>query len=282
MRANFEDSYRALDPAAARLFRLLGVHPGDAAGPADAAVLADLPEPEARRLLTVLAAAGLAAESPDGRFRLPGALRARARERAEREETRAARDAALRRVLDRVLADAGEEFAAEGLALLDRERWSEAAETLEERLRDLEDGGEPERDGGRHDVMAVRLDLARAVMLAGDLDRAIGLLGLLPDGFAALPEPDQDGRARALATLGEAHLRAHRPVAAINFFGQALELMRRADAVDRQAGLFVNLAEAARMRGDDAAESAALDRAVDLYEAVSAQGAATMEPGTGR
>ncbi|TDB88566.1 tetratricopeptide repeat protein [Actinomadura sp. KC216] len=272
MRANFEDAYRDLAPAAARLFRLLGLHPADDIGLAAAAALADVPEPEARELLEALTARELAAASGEGRFTLPGPLRGYARELAEREETAAERDAALRRALDHYLAatatggrdaTAGEgELEAGGLALLERERWAEAAETLQDGLRRAEAGGDP------HAILMARHNLARALAMTGDLDRAIDLLGPLPDEFAALPEPDDYNRARALASLGEAYLRARRPVAATNFFGQALEIMRRQGAVDQQAAMFVHIADAARQRGDHAAEAAALDRAVELYDSI--------------
>ncbi|WP_412520167.1 hypothetical protein K8Z49_19330 [Actinomadura madurae] len=193
-------------------------------------------------------------------------------------------DAGPRRALDERLAAtaAGEgEPEAEGLALLDRERWAEAAEVLEEALgraeRGAERGAESGAEGGaergrdRHAVLRARLDLARALTGTGDLDRAIGLLGPLPDEFAALPEPDEGSRARALSSLGTAYLRARRPVAATNFFGQALEIYRRLGAVDRQAAMFAHIAEAARLRGDDAAERAARARAAELQEALPAE-----------
>jgi tetratricopeptide (TPR) repeat protein len=199
------------------------------------------------------------------------------RENTEPEDAEAGREAALRRALDDRLAGAasGEgEPEPEGLALLDRERWAEAAEVLEEDLRRAEHeaaehGGEAEsgeHGGERRTVLRARLNLARALTGAGDLDRAIELLGPLPDEFAALPDPDDDDRARALSGLGEAYLRAHRPVAATNFFGQALEIFRRLDAADRQAAMFARIAEAARLRGDRAAEQAALLRAESIKE----------------
>ncbi|TDD32412.1 tetratricopeptide repeat protein [Actinomadura sp. KC06] len=284
MRANFEDAYQGLGPAAARLFRLLGLHPGDDIGLAAAAALADVPEAEARELLETLVQRGLAAASGDpseqARFSLPGPLRGHARELAEREETAAGRDAALRRVLDHYLAataTGGRDAAggegvpeAEGLALLERERWAEAVETLQDGLRGAEDDGDP------HAILMARHNLARALTMTGDLDRAIDLLGPLPDEFAALPEPDDYNRARALASLGEAYLRARRPVAATNFFGQALEIMRKQDAADQEAVMFVHIADASRQRGDRAAEGAALDRAVELYESISSPKAAPL------
>ncbi|QKW34117.1 helix-turn-helix domain-containing protein [Actinomadura sp. NAK00032] len=214
MRANFEDAYRELAPAAARLLRLLSLPPGDDIGPAAAAALADMPESQARGLLETLAAHGLVAASGD-RFRLPGPVLGFARERAEHEETEDGRNAALRRLLDHCLAQppGAAEPGDLGAALLDRERWSEAAEVLGERLTEAE---------------------------------------------------DEAARARVLAALGDAYLRAHRPVAAINFFGQALDIMRRRGEVGEQAGIFVHIADAARERGDHAAEGAALGRAAVL------------------
>ncbi len=55
MAAAFELSYRRLDEAAARVFRLLPVNPGPDVSTAAAAVLADLPVSEARRVLAGLA-----------------------------------------------------------------------------------------------------------------------------------------------------------------------------------------------------------------------------------
>lgn len=272
MRANIEDSYGELAPAAARLLRLLSLYPGDEIGPGAAAALADVPESRARRLLDALAARGLVTEA-GGRFRLPGPVRARARELARHEDSEADRDAALRRALDHHLAAtaSGETgIEAEGLALLDRERWTEAAGVLEEGLR------RAEREGDHRAVLRARLDLGRALTRAGDTGRAAELLGPLPDGFAALPAPDQPARAAALAALGEAYLRARRPVAATNFFGQALEILRTENDVGGQADMFVHIADAARQRGDGPAENAALDRAAELYESVLSPKAAML------
>ncbi|MBO2463829.1 hypothetical protein [Actinomadura violacea] len=263
MRAPFEDSYRSLPPDAARLLRLLGLQPGDDFDAGAAAAVADVPASAARDLLGTLAGRGLVADAGGGRYRLPGPVRDYAREWAAREDGEEERDAALRRVLDHYLAGAaaGEaELEAEGLALLHRERWAEAVEALEEGLRLAE------RDGDRRTVLLARHNLARALLESGALDRAIGLLGPLPDEFAALS--DDPDRARALTTLGEAYLRAGRPVAATNFFGQALEIVRAQESPEREGDTFVHLADAARRRGDAAAEGAALDRAIALYDSV--------------
>jgi DNA-binding SARP family transcriptional activator/tetratricopeptide (TPR) repeat protein len=103
-------SCRQLSDLAARMFRLLGVHPGpDISAPA-AASLAGITVPQARRALAELTGAHLVAELAPGRFGFHDLLRAYATELAHREETAAARRAAIRRVLDHYLATANAAF----------------------------------------------------------------------------------------------------------------------------------------------------------------------------
>ncbi|MDQ1644252.1 MAG: hypothetical protein QOJ50_436, partial [Cryptosporangiaceae bacterium] len=81
--AVFSWSYRNLPDPQARLFRLLGVHPGTDIGVPAAAALAGLPVSEARRLLHGLADARLAEPAAPDRFRMHDLLHAYARELAE-------------------------------------------------------------------------------------------------------------------------------------------------------------------------------------------------------
>ncbi|MEN3361354.1 MAG: hypothetical protein V7637_5336 [Mycobacteriales bacterium] len=100
VRAVFSWSYRALSPAAARLFRLLGLHPGaDIPAPA-AAGLAGLPAAEARPLLAELTGAGLVAEPAPGRYALHDLLRVYAADLASRLDAEGPRRAAVGRLLD--------------------------------------------------------------------------------------------------------------------------------------------------------------------------------------
>jgi DNA-binding SARP family transcriptional activator/tetratricopeptide (TPR) repeat protein len=100
VRAVFSWSYTTLTPAAARLFRLLGLHPGpDTAAPA-AASLAGLPLPQVRPLLGELARAGLLAEHVPGRYGFHDLLRAYATHLAESLDSRQERAAATVRLLD--------------------------------------------------------------------------------------------------------------------------------------------------------------------------------------
>jgi transcriptional regulator with XRE-family HTH domain len=98
-RAMFSWSYQSLSGPAARMFRLLGVHPGpDISGPA-AASLAGVRLDQAHEMLRELTRANLLGEGPARRFAFHGLLRAYAAERACAEESDAARRAALDRVL---------------------------------------------------------------------------------------------------------------------------------------------------------------------------------------
>jgi DNA-binding SARP family transcriptional activator/tetratricopeptide (TPR) repeat protein len=103
VRAVFSWSTQQLGPAAAQLFRLLGVHPGpDISAPA-AASLAGIGEPEARRLLAELVRAHLITEHVPGRFALHDLLRAYAAEQARHTDARPEHDAAIGRLLDHYL-----------------------------------------------------------------------------------------------------------------------------------------------------------------------------------
>jgi tetratricopeptide (TPR) repeat protein len=111
VRAVFSRSYEALAAPAARLFRLLGLHPGpDIAAPA-AASLAGLPADAARALLTELTGAHMVAEQATGRYAFHDLLRSYASDLARSDASVARRepgahddvDHALRRMLDHYL-----------------------------------------------------------------------------------------------------------------------------------------------------------------------------------
>jgi tetratricopeptide (TPR) repeat protein len=103
VRAVFSWSVRHLSPEAARMFRLLGIHPGpDIGGPA-AAALAGCDPARARRDLAELARAHLITEHLPGRYALHDLLRAYAAEQATGIGSEPERDAAIGRVLDHYL-----------------------------------------------------------------------------------------------------------------------------------------------------------------------------------
>jgi DNA-binding SARP family transcriptional activator/tetratricopeptide (TPR) repeat protein len=100
IRSAFACSYRAITPAAARLFRLLGLHPGpDVTLPA-AASLAGAGRERVRPWLAELRRAHLVTEHVPGRYALHDLLRAYAADLAERDDAGPQRRAARRRLLD--------------------------------------------------------------------------------------------------------------------------------------------------------------------------------------
>jgi DNA-binding SARP family transcriptional activator/Tfp pilus assembly protein PilF len=103
VRAVFSWSYRQLDPTAARMFRLLGLHPGPDVSVPAAASMAGLPLRQARTALAELTRAHLLAEPAPGRFTFHDLLRAYAAERAEADDTDGERRAAVHRMLDHYL-----------------------------------------------------------------------------------------------------------------------------------------------------------------------------------
>ena len=100
LRAAFSGSYNALRPAAALMFRLLGLHPGVDIGLPAAAVLSDTPVREARELLDQLPSAHLLNQPRADRYQFHDLLRVYAAGRAELEHSEPEREASLRRLLD--------------------------------------------------------------------------------------------------------------------------------------------------------------------------------------
>ena len=103
VRAVLSWSYQQLDPATARLFRLLGLHPGPDVSAAAAASVAGLPPDEGRRRLGELTRAHLLAEHVPGRFTCHDLLRAYAAELTQSADSEAERRAAATRMLDHYL-----------------------------------------------------------------------------------------------------------------------------------------------------------------------------------
>jgi tetratricopeptide (TPR) repeat protein len=103
LRAVFSWSYQLLTDSAARVFRLLGLHPGPDITVAATASLAAIPRDEARTLLRELARCNLVTEHARGRFAFHDMLRAYAAEQAVAREGPAECRATVRRLLDHYL-----------------------------------------------------------------------------------------------------------------------------------------------------------------------------------
>jgi DNA-binding SARP family transcriptional activator/tetratricopeptide (TPR) repeat protein len=99
VRVVFSWSYRTLSREAARVFRLLGLHPGPDIAIAAVAGLAELSVPQARRLMRELADANLVTEHLPGRYALHDLLRAYAMELTRYSDSAGDRAEAQRRML---------------------------------------------------------------------------------------------------------------------------------------------------------------------------------------
>jgi DNA-binding SARP family transcriptional activator len=97
--AVFGSSYGALSPAEQRMFRLLGLIPGPDFDAHAAAALAGIDHRSALRLLESLLDYSLLIEHTPGRYRFHDLVRVHAAQRADLDESRDARDAALGNLL---------------------------------------------------------------------------------------------------------------------------------------------------------------------------------------
>jgi DNA-binding SARP family transcriptional activator/tetratricopeptide (TPR) repeat protein/DNA-binding XRE family transcriptional regulator len=118
VRAVLSWSQDQLTASAARMFRLLGLHPGPDISVAAAASLAGIPVAEAGQALAELTTVSLLTEHVVGRYAFHDLLRAYAAEQAHAAEDDQPRDAAVGRVLDHYLQNA---YAATGLISLSRD-----------------------------------------------------------------------------------------------------------------------------------------------------------------
>ncbi|MEV4097789.1 ATP-binding protein [Streptosporangium saharense] len=107
VRTVFAWSYRALPEQVARLFRLLGLHPGPEFGLHAAAALAGLTPSRTRQLLDSLVGAHLLEQTTPGRYQFHDLLRAYAADQVQRDGSSDDRESALRRVLEWYLHTAG-------------------------------------------------------------------------------------------------------------------------------------------------------------------------------
>ena len=109
VRGVLSGSYARLDAQTALAFRTLGLLPGASIRPEAAAALLDVPLPAAAAALRTLAARHLV-ETSGGGYRMPGLTRLYAEEKSRGCETAAARQQALRRVLDRYVRTLAQEY----------------------------------------------------------------------------------------------------------------------------------------------------------------------------
>ncbi|MEW1656410.1 NB-ARC domain-containing protein [Streptomyces sp. NPDC093707] len=106
--AVFGVAYAGLSGPAARLYRLLGLHPGRRWDVASAAAAAGTTPDAAAEQLDVLEAASLVARAADGRYEFHDLVRLHAREQAASEDDEDERTAAAARIVDHLLTRAAQ------------------------------------------------------------------------------------------------------------------------------------------------------------------------------
>jgi tetratricopeptide (TPR) repeat protein/transcriptional regulator with XRE-family HTH domain len=281
LRAAFSWSLRQLDPAAARFFRLAGLHPGPDFDRYAMAALAGEPAGQAGRLLEVLTRACLIQHAGPGRYGMHDLLRGYARELSDATDGGPEQRAALTRLFDYYLHAAGTAMdaafpaergrrpavppppgpvpafasAADALAWLDAERanlvpvtahaaghgWPAHATRLAATLFRY-------LDIGRHyqEATAVHGSACRAARQAGD----------------------QPAEATALNHLGAVGVRQRRYQEAADYYGQALAVSRKSADPARQGRALDGLGFVEFLQGHWQAAVGHLEQALALNRQV--------------
>ncbi|MDP9867581.1 MULTISPECIES: AfsR/SARP family transcriptional regulator [Streptosporangium] len=256
LRMVFSWTYGALDPDSARLFRLLGLHPGPEVSTGAAAALTGGDLAGVTRLLDRLTADHLLRSRFPGRYDFHDLLRSYAAERAH-EGGREDRDAALGRVMDWYLHAArnaaehlppvGRAFSAgpvpDGLALPEFDGPEEAVGWYEEELPNLMAAAHYAASRGWHGP-AWRIPR----MLASFFDFHVpgtawaAVYRTAVEASRAAGEPYEEGS--ALNHLGWVNARLGRLGEAVGHYDEALAVARRIGDRDLEGDVLVNLGAA--------------------------------------
>lgn len=267
VRAALDLSYRALPVDAARQYRLVGLFPGTTFDGRLAAAAADVPTDAARQTLSVLINANLLDDAPGGRYRFHDLIRLHALAMAQEQEPGAARDAAVRRMLDWYLAtttDAGQLVTPYRrdqprdvtYHQADPMRFASAADALDWLERELPNLTAVIRFAADHGYPVIAWQIVDALwplfMRRGHYHERLQLDRI---GLAAARDcGDTTAEAKMLGRLGLALTRQGRLDEAAQRVAQALAIWRRAGNDHRIAGSLrrLGLVEQARGRPEEA------------------------------
>ena len=282
--AVFSWSYRQLGNDAARMFRLLGLHPGPDISVPAAASLAAVDEPQARRLLGELARDCLLTEHAPDRYAFHDLLRAYAARQARDRDSQAVRDAAIGRLLDHYL-----HTAARGALLLEQSREKIA-------LAPPRPGAAPEQPSDRRQALAwfeaEHLVLLAAAALAaaigadshawqlpwamtgylfrrGYLHERVALLGSAVAAAARLD--DALGQAVSLRALGSACIDTADHDQARAHLERCLSQYQRLDDRKGEAWAQLGLSRLAGAQGKYADALGHGEQALGIYQAIAHQ-----------
>ena len=277
----FSWSYRHLSEDAARMFRLLGLHPGTDWDRYAVAALADVSLPRAGRLLGLLARAHVIQPSSSSRFGMHDLLRAYAADLATARDSEKTRQAALTRLFDYYLAACA--AAMNCLAPAERHRRPDPPQTrtpvpkLDDRAtaRAWLDAELPAltaiaaytaaRGWPRH---TIRL----AATLHRYLDSGHDTEGLTIDTHAlnaARTSGNRSAQASMLTSLGVFHGRRGRHTQAADCHREALTLARNCGNRITQARALGNVAIIHDQRGDYHQAASHHRQALALYRALN-------------
>jgi DNA-binding SARP family transcriptional activator/tetratricopeptide (TPR) repeat protein/transcriptional regulator with XRE-family HTH domain len=240
VRAVFSWSYRHLDAAAARTFRLAGLHPGEDLDACAAAALTGVTVADAGQALDRLSRAHLIQPARPGPYLMHDLLRAYARELAASEDGQHEQRAALTRLLDYYLQAAA--AAADTLFPADRAR--RPGHPPPAGPVPVLTGPAPARewlDAQRASLIAVTAHAAahgwpgHATAMAATLFRYLDTGGHYPEAItlhtharrAAQHAGDPAAEATALISLGAAHWRQSRYPQAARHYRQALAICQQ-------------------------------------------------------
>jgi len=277
VRAVFSWSYRHLDAAAARAFRLAGLHPGTDFDGYALAALADANLRQARKMLDVLARAHLIQAVGPGRYRLHDLLCAYAREAVAGQETGQERRAALTRLFDHYLATAASATEAFYPGRRRQPRVSPAVTPAPP----LDDSARAQHwlDSNRACLVASAIYCVEhgwpghATRLAGTLFQYLHVSGHYPEAaavygsvlLAACQAGDRAAEAEALTGLGIIDFERGRYAQAAGRYLQALNLFRESGDRDGELRALHNLGGVDMYQGRCAQAAERARQAAALY-----------------
>ncbi|HEX7659043.1 MAG TPA: tetratricopeptide repeat protein [Pseudonocardiaceae bacterium] len=274
VRTAFAWSYRALPDDAARMFRLLGLHPGAEFSLDAAAAIAGIDAQEARRTLDLLVGVHLLEQPAPHRYQFHDLLRSYATGQAKDEDPPEQRETALRRVLNWYLRTID--------AVQARVNPFEPRVALDAPEEDLQP---VTFDSAMHWYDTERANLVNATEAAANagLDRIAWQLAVVLRGIYMQVLPIQDwiatsrigldsarrladraAEAELLESLGLAYLRAHDFPASIDYFHACLAVHRDLDDDSGRARVLIGLGLAQMRRRDLRASKSSFGQGLDI------------------
>jgi tetratricopeptide (TPR) repeat protein len=278
VRTVFAWSYRALPAETARLFRLLGLHPGAEFGVPVVAAMAGMSRASARNRLDTLVGAHLLENDSPGRYQFHDLLRSYATDQAQLEETPESRLAVLRRALDWYLRTADEAQSLlnpgeahvplgerdHGVEPLRFTAYDDALHWYETERANFVTATRAAAANGLHDIAWRLAVVLRAMYMRFNpfedwiVTSTIGLESARRLG-------DRAAEAELLESLGMAYTQSHRLREGLRFHTAALDIRRELE--DRRAEtLSLNAIGLIHLRNRDlAAASAMFDACVTIF-----------------